>query len=198
MPSDPTIDHAHLQALQAGDDTALNRLIARWEQPLLGFAFRYVQNRADARDLAAEAFVRLYQQRARLRPDTNLSAWLFTTLANLCSNHLRWKRRHPAVALEAEEPGGARPPAATLASGRAAPDAALQQDEVAEAVRRAIALLPHDLKTVLLLHHYQHLSCREIARIVHCSESGVESRLYRARQRLRGALADFLREISPC
>ncbi|HZU37065.1 MAG TPA: sigma factor-like helix-turn-helix DNA-binding protein, partial [Gemmataceae bacterium] len=62
----------------------------------------------------------------------------------------------------------------------------------------AIALLPHDLKTTLLLHHYQHLSCREIAGIVHCTESGVESRLYRARQRLRLALADFLHEISPC
>ena len=196
MPSDPAIDRAHLQALRAGDDTALNRLIGRWEQPLTGFAFRYVQNHAEARDLVAETFVRLYQQRARLRPDTNLSAWLFTSLANLCCNHLRWKRRHPAIALDLAGPDGKPAPAATLSSGQPPPHAVLEQDEAVCAVRRSIALLPHELKTALLLHHYQRLSCREIALIAHCSESGVESRLHRARRRLRRMLAEFLQEIS--
>ena len=100
MPHDPATDRAGLLALQQGDTTALNRLIARWQRPLLGFAYRYVQNATDAHDLVAEIFVRLYQQRLRLRPDTNLSAWLFTALTNLCHNHHRWKRRHPTVSLE--------------------------------------------------------------------------------------------------
>ena len=86
MPTDPTTDRACLLALQQGEAAALNRLIARWERPLHGFAYRYVQNYADAQDLVAEAFVRLYRQRQRLRTDTKLSAWLFTTLANLCHN----------------------------------------------------------------------------------------------------------------
>ncbi|MCX6551320.1 MAG: hypothetical protein NTY02_10015, partial [Acidobacteria bacterium] len=47
-----------------------------------------------------EVFVRLHQQRARLRPDTNLSAWLFTTLTNFCHNQYRWRRRHPVAALD--------------------------------------------------------------------------------------------------
>lgn len=196
MLPDPAIDRADLQALRAGDDTALNRLIVRWEQPLAGFAFRYVQNHGEARDLVAETFVRLYQHCARLRPDTNLSAWLFTSLANLCCNHLRWKRRHPAIALDFGGPDGQPAPAATLSSGQPLPSAALEQDETAHAVRHAIALLPHELKTALLLHHYQRLSCREIARMAHCSESVVEGRLHRARQRLRRMLAEFLQEIS--
>ena len=195
MPNDPTTDRASLLALQQGEAAALNGLIARWERPLMSFAYRYVQNHADAEDLVAEAFVRLYQQRLRLRPDTKLSAWLFTTLANLCHNHHRWKRRHPSVALDVPPvPGEGRAPSEELAAGQPSPDAALAQDETLTAVRSAIGRLPHDLKTALLLHHYDHLSYREIAEIAGCSERGVETRLYRARQALRQMLAGLMRE----
>jgi len=70
--SEPASDLVCLQALQQGRDTALNQLIARWQRPLFAFAWRYVQNQADAHDLVAETFVRLHQQRARLRPDTKV------------------------------------------------------------------------------------------------------------------------------
>lgn len=200
MSTDPATDRASLSELQRGDAASLNRLISRWDRPLLGFAYRYVQNTADARDLVAEAFVRLYQQRARLRPDTNVAAWLFTTLTNLCHNHHRWKRRHPTVALDAPaEPGDASGPPRAIAgivSREASPDVALARDESLEAVRAAIDALPHDLKAAVLLHHYEHLSYREIAAITHCSERGVETRLYRARQQLRQQLAEFLRETT--
>jgi hypothetical protein len=65
--SDPASDQAGLQALQEGRDSALDELIARWQRPLFAFAWRYVQNRTDAHDLVAETFVRLHQQRDRLR-----------------------------------------------------------------------------------------------------------------------------------
>jgi RNA polymerase sigma-70 factor (ECF subfamily) len=200
--SDPDTDRASLAELRRGDAASLNRLIARWQRPLLGFAYRYTQNSSDAQDLVAETFVRLYQQRLRLRPDTNLAAWLFTTLTNLCHNHNRWKRRHPTVALDAPaEPGadgGPPPDAARQADPEAGPDAALARDESIEAVRAAIEALPHDLKVAMLLHHYERLSYREIAAIAHCSERGVETRLYRARQQLRQRLAILIREASPC
>ena len=64
------------------------------------------------------------------------------------------------------------------------------------AVRAAIDLLPHDLKVTLLLHHYEHLSYREISAVVGCSERGVETRLYRARQQLRSLLAPQLAETT--
>jgi RNA polymerase sigma-70 factor (ECF subfamily) len=186
--NDPAIDRASLLALQRGDVSQLNRLIDRWQRPLLGFAYRYVQNSADAQDLVADTFVRLYHQRLRLRPDTNLAAWLFTALTNLCHNHHRWKRRHPTIAID--EAGGG------LAAHGLGPDAALAHDETLGALRTAVDALPHDLKVTVLLHHYEHLSYCEIASITHCSERGVETRLYRARQRLRRDLAGFLRENS--
>ena len=195
MNPDPTNDRVQLAALQHGDDTALNRLIARWERPLFAFAWRYVRHTADARDLVAEVFVRLYQQRSRLRADTNLSAWLFTTLANLCHNQHRWRRRHPTVSLDAaEEDGGDGAGGETLPSAVPVPGETLERDETRAALGAAIDRLPHELKVTLLLHHYDELSYREIGEITGCSERGVETRLYRARQRLRLDLATFLPE----
>lgn len=180
---------------------ALNRLIARWQRPLVSYAYRYVQNSADANDLVAGVFVRLYQQRTRLRPDTNVSAWLFTALTNLCHNHHRWKRRHPTVPLEppAREDGErSRGDFGELPTDRPGPDTILAQDEASQAVRSAVNDLPHDLKVAVLLHHYENLSYREIAEIIHCSERGVETRLYRARQQLKQMLGSFIREATPC
>lgn len=191
MPASPS-DRADFAALQAGDEPALERIVARWEQPLFAFAWRYLRNAADAREVALDAFVRLHQQRARLRPDTNLSAWLFTTVTNLCHNRHRWWRRHPTVSLDA--PAGATDAAAPdfgFSAAEAAPDAATDERERLAALDTAIAALPHDLRATLLLHHFEQLSYREIAAITGCSERGVETRLYRARQRLRHALAAF-------
>ncbi len=192
MPQDPATDQQALAALRQGDDSALRGLISRWEKPLMRFAYRYVQNEVDANDLVAEAFVRFYQQRLRLRADTKPGAWLYTTLTNLCLNHNRWKRRHPAVSMDAEFPPSGMP----SAGGGANPALTLEQDETVAAVRQAIARLPHELRTAFLLHHYERLSYQEIAEIAACSERGVESRLYRARQRLRQWLAGLWDEAA--
>jgi RNA polymerase sigma-70 factor, ECF subfamily len=182
---DPGSDLADLRSLQAGNESALNRIVTRWEKPLFGFAWRYVRNSADARDLAAETLVRLYQHRSKLAADSNLSAWLFTTLVNLCRNHHRWRERHPSVSLDEAA-------AREQTSEAPTPGVELEQRETLEALGIAIDRLPHDLKATLLLHHYEHLSYREIGAVTGCSERGVETRLYRARQRLREELPNLL------
>ncbi len=194
MNFDPSSDSACLLALQRGQDMALNQLMARWERPLFAFAWRYVQNTTDAHDLVAEAFVRLHQQRDRLRPDTKLSAWLFTTLSNLCHNHYRWRRRHPTVSLDAPLDDSASTAHDAVPADAPAPNASLEHDEAFASVRAAVDRLPHDLKITVLLHHFERLSYREIGVIVGCTERGVETRLYRARQRLREELTPFLHE----
>jgi len=194
--TDTAADQASLLALQQGEAVALNRLIARWQRPLHSFAYRYLQNSTDAHDLVAETFVRLYQQRLRLRPDTRLSAWLFTTLTNLCHNHYRWLRRHPTVALDVPATDGSAKSqeGLKLVSGDPSPNVVLEQDETLAAVRAAIERLAHDLKVTLLLHYYEHLSYHEIGEITGCSDRGVETRLYRARRQLRENLAGLLNE----
>jgi len=201
VPHDPATDRASLAALQQGDTTALNRLIARWQRPLISYAYRYLQNSADAHDLVASVFVRFYQQRDRLRTDTNVSAWLFTALTNLCHNHHRWKKRHPTIPLDpVKDPqdDSAHSPFDAIASEMPSPSSSVAHDELLDAVRAAVGELPHDLKVTMLLHHYENLSYREIADITNCSERGVETRLYRARQRLRQILGEFIREASSC
>ncbi len=184
MNPDSGSDLKDWHALRGGDDSALDRLIARWERPLFNFAWRYLRNPADAEDLAAEVFVRLYQHRDRLAVDSHIRAWLFTTLANLCRNRHRWRERHPVLSLD--ESSGLEP-----ASDAPAPDRTLEHSERLQALATALDRLPHDLKTALLLHHYERLSYRDIAAAAGCSERGVETRLYRARQRLREELGVF-------
>lgn len=193
MKTDPAKDQAELLRLRQGGEEALDRIMARWERPLFAFAWRYLQNAADASELVTETLVRLHQQRLRLRADTNLSAWLFTTLGNLCHNQHRWRRRHAALSLDApagdgegearigENPG--------LAAAELAPDMALEQADDLAALAAAIGHLPHDLRVTLLLHYYDQLSYREVGEIIGCSERGVETRLYRARQQMKQELA---------
>ena len=196
MNADPENDRVDLNLLQRGDDLALNRLIARWERPLFAFAWRYVQNATDAHELVAELFVRLYRHRLNLRPDTKLAAWLFTALSNLCHNHHRWRSRHPTVSLD--ETGALdiaeheRPD--MLATPGLGPGAAIDRDEALAALGAAIERLPHELKVTVLLHYYEGFSHREVGAITGYSERGVETRLYRARQRLRAELAEHLNE----
>jgi len=193
----PDNDNTDLLALQHGDDTGLNRLMVRWQKPLFAFAWRYLHNTADAHDLVAETFVRLYQQNHRLAPDTRLSAWLFTILSNLCHNHHRWRKRHPSVSLDATDNHDGTQSTAQINQvphDGPAPDRTLEHAEALTAMAGAIDKLPHDLKTTLLLHHYEHLGYREISQITGCSERGVETRLYRARQYLKAELSPFLRE----
>jgi RNA polymerase sigma-70 factor (ECF subfamily) len=186
---EPTAD-ALLAGIRAGEDGSFDQLVARLQRPLFTFAWRYLHNNADAEDVVVETFVRLFQARERLRADTNLSAWLFTTLSNLCHNRHRWRTRHQELSLEVAQQT-AEPPA-----NGASPDNALERDEAGQALRAAIDRLPHDQRTVVLLHHYEHLSYREIGAIVGCSERGVETRLYRARQQLKIDLADHFRETT--
>ena len=113
------LDPARLEAIAAGVDQIaalpdpVGVEMARWQRPLHSFAYRYCQNRADAEDLVAQTFVRLYQQRLRLRPDTRLSAWLFTTLTHLHSFQTRvygyaaiLTDDYPPIGLEKAKPAG--------------------------------------------------------------------------------------------
>ncbi len=195
MSSDPTSDQELFVALQRGDDLALNQLITRWEKPLFAFAWRYMQNTADARDLVAETFVRLYQQRERLRPDTRLSAWLFTALTNLCHNQYRWRHRHPTVSFQAADADG-NSFAEKVSSDAPRASSGLERDEALSQLLRAVDDLPHELKITVLLHHYEGLSYQQIGDITGCTSRGVETRLYRAKQKLRERLAPFVREVT--
>lgn len=200
MPADNESDARLMVELQQGRDGALSDLMARWQEPLLSFTYRYTQNQADSADVVQETFVRIYQSRGRYRPKSRFSTWLFTIAANLCRNRARWRKRHPTVPLEFSavdgEDGGLE--GEWMEDERAElPHQALADREQVKAVKEAIGELPHDLKTALLLFQYENMSYQEIAKIVGCSPKAVETRLYRARQHLKKTLAWLLRDELP-
>jgi RNA polymerase sigma-70 factor (ECF subfamily) len=182
-----------LDALRHGAPEAIDAIVDHWQKPLFAFAWRYLRNRADAEDVVIETFVRLHRHRRRLRADTNLAAWLFTALANLCHNRHRWRGRHPEENLDATDDTTS----ATAPLSPPSPRTSLESDEAERQIRSALDRLPHDQRTVVLLHHFERLSYREIAGIVGCSERGVETRLYRARQHLREMLAHLAAGLAP-
>lgn len=190
MSRDP--DQEDMQALCDGEDAALNRIMDRWSRSLHAFVFRYVQHREEASDLVQETFVRVYQHRERYRPDGKFSTWLFTIAVNLCRNRMRWRRRHPTVSLDDEEADG-RTREARESPGTS-PGAAVERQESIRAVREAIARLSHELRTAFILSQYEGLSHEEIARIANCTPKAVETRIYRARKKLKTWLADAARK----
>jgi len=180
---------ALMQALQDGSDAALAGLIGLWQEPLLRFVFRYVQSETEAREIVHEAFVRVHTQRMKFRGEQSFRSWVLTIAANLARNRRRWWRRHPSAAWRRME----EVPPSEAACPAPAPDHALMKQERVQAVRAAVESLPHELKVALLLHEYEDLGYREIATVLGCTERGVETRLTRARERMRAELGKFLR-----
>lgn len=182
-----------MEALARGSDAALDPLIAAWEAPLHRFIHRYVQEDTAARDLTQETFVRIYQHRARYQSGTIFAPWAFTIAANLCRNHRRWRWRHRAEPLDHDDPPGS--PSTQVASNAASPDEQLVSAETRRAVRAAIEALPPDQRITVLLFEFDELSYRDVAAIVGCSERGIETRLARARARLRSSLGSLWEDI---
>jgi len=182
--SPPDADIAAMKRLAEGDDMALNGIMQRWQDRLAAFLHRLTGNHEASVDLAQETFVRLYQSRARYEPGAPFSAYLFRIAANLARNHARWRKRHPTVSMEDENLE-----VKALHETAAGPDVIAGDRDALHRVERAIAALPHDLREAILLFTYEEMSQGEIAQALACSVKAVETRIYRARQMLKAALA---------
>lgn len=189
MRRDATVDDGLMRSLIREDPDALERIIEKWERPLYSFAYRYTRNEATTREIVQETFVRVYTKRERYDFRYPLSSWIFTIAANLCRNKSRWHKRHPEVSLDAGLVSGTDGSEIrmldVLPAEGVLPAEAIAKGEELEQLKRAVNNLPHDLRTAVLLHHYEDLSYKEIADVVGCSVRGVETRLYRARKLLR-------------
>ncbi len=185
-------DQQDMAGLAAGRDSALNALMARHAEPLLRYLIRLLQNETEAEDLAEETFVRVYQNLDRFRLGARFTTWLYAIATNLARDRRRWHARHPQVPLEAESGADGASLRDTLPGAERTPAEVLEAGERAEAVRRAVAALPEELRIPLVLAEYEEQSHAEIAAILKCSPKAVEMRVYRARQQLRQCLAPLL------
>lgn len=186
------LDRADMARLAAGGDASLNDLMGRHAEKLFNYLVRCLQNEEDAADVAQETFVRVYQNRAKFDANQKFSTWLYAIATNLVKDRYRYRTRHPQVPLDAENEATGDDLQESLPEQRPTPDKTLEAEERAETVRRAVAALPEELRTPLILAEYEEKPQAEIAVILNCSVKAVETRIYRARQQMRVALAKHL------
>ncbi len=181
-------DTGDMGRLARGHDAALNDLMERHAPRLFHYLLRSLQNEDDAADVAQETFARVYQNRAKFDPKRKFTTWLYAIASNLVRDRYRWRSRHPQTSLEAQNELSELSMSEHLRDTEPAPDETLQNQERAESVRRAVAMLPEELRQPLILAVYEELPQAEIAAILNCSVKAVETRIYRARQQLRSLL----------
>lgn len=172
-------DRELLAASQRGDREAYSELFHRYGDLVVAYAAARLQDREAARDIAVEAFARIWETRARLRADGNWKAYLWTTVSRLCVDEMRARRRRPgALPLECDPADPAPPPEASyIAAERAA------------AIRAAVGALPEDLRVPFVMHFAGRHTVREVADALRLPATTVLGRIARALDRLRRRLA---------
>ncbi len=188
----PDADAHDMARLAAGHDGALNELMERHGTKLFHFLIRSLLDEEDAADLAQETFVKVYQNCTKFDARRKFSTWLYAIAANLVRDRFRWRSRHPRVSLDAENDTTGNRFQDNFAETRPSPSDCALADERAEAVRRALAELPDEMRLPLILSEYEERSHAEIGEILGCSPKAVEMRLYHARRHLRARLAALL------
>lgn len=181
-------DRADMQRLVNGHDAALNEIMARHKEALFRYLIRQLHSEEDAADLAQESFVRVYLHRSRFDPRQRFHTWLYTIATNLARDRLKWRARHRQVSLDQPIDEGDTVIRDTIPDNTPLPPDRLDANERARVVRSAIAALPEDLRVPLILAEYESMSHRDIGLVLGCSPKAVETRIYRAKARLREQL----------
>ena len=170
----------------AGDVDSFNQLVSRWERTIFALAYRTLGREEDARDVVQEAFLRAYRGLRGFKGEAKFSSWLYRITLNLCRDWIRRERRAPVV----QTPEGTD--AVDLADAQATPAESVEElvsrRELSRAVARAMAELPEEQRTAILLKEYHGLTFQEIADQLGCPLSTVKTRLYQGLSVLRRRL----------
>lgn len=165
-----------------GDLDSFNQLVLRWERPIYALAYRVLGREEDARDVAQEAFLRAYRALQGFKGQAKFSSWLYRITLNLCRDWIRRERRTPIaqtpVGVDLVELAGEATPSETI-------EDVVSRKELSQAVARAMALLPEDQRTAIVLKEYHDLTFQEIADLLGCPLSTVKTRLYQGLTVLR-------------
>lgn len=162
----------NLEGLVKGDREAFAQLVLFYNEALYRWVARLTGNSHAAEDLVQDTFVRAYQAITRLRPDTNLKAWLFRIAHNLYANWVR-DRKGKNATLPTE-----------VFDTHAGPEELAQENETSRRLQQAIDKLPEEWKIALLLRIQEDMAFREIAVALGTTEETARWRVYKARQKL--------------
>lgn len=183
-----------LRVRDRDDQAAFGDLVERYQHRLVGIMHHIVGTKEEAEDLAQEVFLRVFRTRKKYTPKAKFSTWLFTIANNLALNALRDRGRRKQLPLELRDSGSlAARPGVALASHRdAPPQHGVQQEELADVVRRALDDLNERQRVAVVLNKFEDMGYAEIADVMGLTSKAVKSLLCRARERLREALQPYI------
>jgi RNA polymerase sigma-70 factor (ECF subfamily) len=176
-------DEQLLERYQGGNRAALEELFRRYRQPAYRVAYRLLGNEADALDAVQEGFVKALTHLTGFQGRSSFKTWLLRVVSNAALDLGRQRGRREAVPLDAAQNGEAMPAQLQIAdeSGRG-----LERADLRAVLNRALATLSEVQRQTFVLYAEGGLSYREIADAMGTSIGTVMSRLYYARQKLRG------------
>jgi len=183
-------DQELMRLVQAGDLSPASEIYDRYSSRIYNFAYRFLRNSEAAEDATQEVFVKMLKHASQFHGDAKLSTWLFSITANWCRDYLR---KADNKAKEAEEVLYSLP-----APSEEAPDRNLERRQDEQRIQRALSALTPEQREAILLSRYQGLSYAEIAQISGCSEGAVKTRVFRAMETLKKALAGDARGGDRC
>lgn len=186
-------DDALVASAQKGDMFAFEELVARHRDKIYARAFSMMRNEEEAIDLSQEAWVKGWQRLAQFQGESSFVTWMTRIVINLCLDQLRKQKRQRAESIEAmdEESGGVERQMPILTVN---PTEGLERQELRQRIDRALGQLSHEHRTVLILHEFEDLEYKEIAKRMECSIGTVMSRLFYARRKMAALLAGLKRE----
>ena len=190
----PDLDAALMLRVQRGDRAAFAELVEKYQQPVMNFIQRSLRDETEAEDLAQNVFLQVYKSRARYRPTARFTTWLFTIARNLCLNELRRRSRHPADSLEETQADNADQPRRQIEDPAIiSPPDKLLHGELARKIADAVAGLPENQRSAILLCQQEDLSYEDMAKILGCSLSATKSLIHRGRETLKEILKPYLK-----
>jgi RNA polymerase sigma-70 factor (ECF subfamily) len=189
------VDEAALiRAAQKGDHGAFERLVHAYDRGVLQAALNLLRSPEDAYDVYQEAFLRVFKSLHLFRSDASFSTWLYRIVTNLCLDHLRKRktRREEPPVVQTEE--GPRDRLEAAAEGRELgnPERSLLNRQLGSRIEQALTGLTSKERMVFELRHYQGMRLRAIGEILGTSEEAAKMCLFRATQKMRVALGDFV------
>jgi RNA polymerase sigma-70 factor, ECF subfamily len=181
-----------LRGLRAGIDDAYEQLIARYQQPVYGIAYRLLGNSADASDVVQEVFLKVFRGVGSFREHSSLRTWMYRIAVNEAHNHHRWFSRHCRREVAIEDAGDSSAALESAAHPGRSPFEHALESENRTLIEEALANINPVFRTAVVLRDIENLSYEEIAEILQVSMGTVKSRILRGREALRRELTQRL------
>lgn len=196
LKKDSVQDEAGLiRAAQAGDQLAFERLVYSYDQQVLRLAYNLLRSQEDARDVYQEAFLRVHRNLHNFRFDCSFHTWLYRIVTNLCLDHLRKRKvRREEPSVIATEDGGVKDRASEVAERAAAsdPQRQLMSRQLQDRISTVLEGLTPRERAVFEMRHHQGMRLRAIGEVLGTTEEAAKNCLFRATQKMRSALGDFV------